>query len=165
MAEPLARLGAQVAGVDAAPEVIAAARAHAAAAGLAIDYRAGGIEHVEGSFDLVTAMEVIEHVTDRSAFVSGLARVLAPGGLLILSTPNRTALSKLMIVTLAETFGQIPRGTHDWDRFLAPEEAGGLLAEAGLEVRDTRGIMFSPTRGFSLSQDASLNYLIAAARL
>lgn len=164
MAEPLARLGAEVTGVDAAHAVIAAARIHSEAVGLRIDYRTGGIEDVGGAYDLVTAMEIVEHVTDRRAFIAGLARVLAPGGLLILSTPNRTALSKLMIVTLAETFGRIPRGTHDWERFVTPEELGALLADAGLEVRDTRGIVFNPMRGFALSDDTGLNYLVAAGR-
>lgn len=161
-AEPLARLGANVTGVDAAGEAIAAARAHAAGQGLAIDYRVGGIEDVEGAFDLVTALEVIEHVTDPTAFVAGLARVLAPGGALILSTPNRTALSRAMIVTLAEGFGRIPRGTHDADRFIAPDEMRALLDAAGLEIVDVTGFAWSPTRGFALSEDLRLNYLVAA---
>lgn len=160
LAEPLARLGAEVTGIDAAAQAIAAARDHAEAQGLTIDYRVGGIEDVEGRFDLVTAMEVIEHVTDREAFAAGLARALAPGGVLILSTPNRTALSRKMIVTLAEGFGAIPRGTHDWERFLTPEEVAALLAEAGLDVVDTAGLTWSTTRGFQLSQDLRLNYLL-----
>ena len=162
LCEPLARMGARVTGVDAAPELIDAARAHAEAAGLAIDYRAVGVETVEGVFDLVTAMEVIEHVADPAAFVGSLAKRLAPGGLLLLSTPNRTMLARLMTITLAEGFGRIPRGTHDYDKFIAPERMSELLGAAGLTVRDSKGIAFSPTRGLHLSEDLRLNYLVAA---
>ena len=94
LAEPLARLGADVSGIDAAAENIVVARRHAEGQGLAIDYKAGGVEALEGRYDLVTSLEVIEHVTDPRAFVGGLAAAVAPGGLLILSTPNRTALSR-----------------------------------------------------------------------
>lgn len=166
LAEPLARLGAQVTAIDAAPENIGAARAHAEQVVLTIDYRAGGIEDLgEERFDLVTAMEVIEHVTDPAAFVAGLARALAPGGLLVMSTPNRTALSRVTMVGLAEATGAIPRGTHDWHKFLAPDELAALLAEAGLTVTDRRGIAFSPLKGLHLSDDLTLNYLIGAERV
>src|SRR5687767_2123032 len=134
LAEPLARLGAQVTAVDAAPELIEVARDHAVGQGLAIDYRAIGVESVEGQFDLVTSMEVIEHVADPQSFVNELAKRLAPGALMILSTPNKTAWSKLLTITLAEGFGRIPRGTHDFDKFIDPEAMRGLLAQAGLEV-------------------------------
>jgi 2-polyprenyl-6-hydroxyphenyl methylase/3-demethylubiquinone-9 3-methyltransferase len=165
LTEPLARLGADVTGVDAAPENIAAASAHAAAQGIAIDYRAGGIEAVAGeTFDLVTSLEVIEHVADPSAFVAGLAACLAPGGLLILSTPNRTALSRLALITVGEGLAGIPRGTHDWDRFLTPPELTVLVEAAGLTVRDIRGIALSPTRGFVLSDDLAMDYLVSAVR-
>ncbi len=163
-AEPLARMGAAVTGVDAAGEAIAAARAHADASGLTIAYRHGGIEDVDGRFDLVTALEVIEHVADPAAFVSGLARVLAPGGVLVMSTPNRTAWSRTAIVTLAEGSGAIPRGTHDWNRFITPDGLRALLGEAGLEVTDVTGLAWSPTRGFALSDDLRLNYLVTASR-
>ena len=116
------------------------------------------------TFDLVTSLEVIEHVTDPGAFVAGLAAALAPGGLLILSTPNRTMLSRLALVTLAEGIGQIPRGTHDWDQFLKPEELTALVEDAGLEVIETRGLSFSPLNGFTMSDDVSLNYFVTAAR-
>ena len=162
LCEPLARLGAEVTGVDAAPELIAAAAAHAEARGQAIDYRAVGVEAVEGTFDLVTAMEVVEHVANPGAFVRSLAERVAPGGLLILSTPNRTALAKLLTITLAEGFGRIPRGTHDYDKFIGPERMAELLALAGLERCDTKGIAFSPTRGLHLSEDLRLNYLVTA---
>lgn len=164
LAEPLARLGAHVVGVDAAPELVAAARAHAAAQGLAIDYRPVGVEDVPETFDLVTAMEVIEHVVDPAAFVVSLERRLAPGGLLILSTPNRTDRSRLLTITLAEGFGRIPRGTHDFDKFIGPDAMRAMLAKAGLTVIDVEGIAYSPTRGLHLSEDLRLNYLVAARR-
>jgi 2-polyprenyl-6-hydroxyphenyl methylase/3-demethylubiquinone-9 3-methyltransferase len=162
LAEPLARLGAKVTAVDAAPECIAIARDHAIGQGLQIDYRAAGVEEVKGKFDLVTAMEVIEHVADPQAFVNDLAARLADGGLMILSTPNRTAWSKLLTITLAEGFGQIPKGTHDFDKFIDPDTMRGLLAKAGLECIDFEGIAMSPTRGLHLSENLSLNYLVAA---
>ena len=162
LAEPLARLGAKVTAVDAAPELIEVAKAHAAGQGLAIDYRAVGVESVEGKFDLVTSMEVIEHVADPQAFIDDLAARLAAGGLLILSTPNKTAWSRLLTITLAEGLGQIPKGTHDFEKFIDPETMRGLLAKAGLQCIDFEGIAISPTRGLHLSEDTSLNYLVAA---
>ena len=162
LAEPLARLGAKVTAADAAPELIEVAKQHADGQGLAIDYRATGVEAVTGMFDLVTSMEVIEHVAEPQSFVDSLAARLAPGGLLVLSTPHKTAWSRLLTITLAEGFGQIPRGTHDYDKFIDPEAMRGLLAQAGLEVIDFEGIAISPTRGLHLSDDTSLNYMVAA---
>lgn len=163
LAEPLARLGAAVTGVDAAEENVAAARAHATGSGLAIDYRAGELASLGlGRFDLVTAMEVLEHVADKLAFLGDLARHLAPGGLLVLSTPNRTARSRLLLVGLAETIGAIPRGTHHWEDFVTPDELRVLLAEAGLAMGAPRGLAFSPGKGLHLSDDVSLNYLTTA---
>jgi 2-polyprenyl-6-hydroxyphenyl methylase / 3-demethylubiquinone-9 3-methyltransferase len=162
LAEPLARLGAEVAGLDASPELIAAAREHAAAAGLAIDYRAGELAALEGQFDLVTCLEVIEHVADPATFVAELAERLAPGGLLILSTPNATAWSRLLMITLGEGLGRVPRGTHEFDKFIAPDRMRALLSQAGLECLDVEGIAWTPTRGLHLSDDLRLNYLVAA---
>src|SRR5436305_219603 len=108
LSEPLARLGAKVTGIDAAAELIAAAREHSARMGLQIDYRAGPVEQLEGRFDLVTSMEVIEHVADPAVFVKALAKRLAPGGLLVMSTPNATSWSKLMMITVAEGLGRVP---------------------------------------------------------
>lgn len=164
LCEPLARLGATVTGIDAAPELIAAAQAHGEGQGLAISYRAGGVEELEGQYDLVTAMEVIEHVADPAAFIRSLADRLAPGGLLILSTPNRTGWSKLLTITLAEGFGRIPRGTHDFDQFIPPERMEAMLTAAGLHQIDIAGIAVSPTRGLHLSDDLKLNYLVSAVR-
>jgi 2-polyprenyl-6-hydroxyphenyl methylase / 3-demethylubiquinone-9 3-methyltransferase len=165
LAEPLARMGAAVTGVDAAPENIAAARAHAAGQGLGIDYHAGELAALPlATFDLVTSMEVVEHVADPAAFIAELAARLAPGGLMILSTPNRTALSKLLLVEAAERIGAVPRGTHDWGQFLKPEELTALLAAAGLEVVDRTGLAPSAARGFKLGGSEALNYLLAAQR-
>jgi 2-polyprenyl-6-hydroxyphenyl methylase/3-demethylubiquinone-9 3-methyltransferase len=164
LAEPLARLGADVTGVDAAPENIAAARIHAEGQGLAIDYRAGGVELLTGPYDLVTSLEVIEHVTDTRAFVTGLADALGPDGLLILSTPNRTSTSRLLMILLAEGLGRIPRGTHDWQKFLTPKETCALIRDAGLEVTDVTGLTFNPMQGFTLSDNKSLDYLVTARR-
>ena len=161
LAEPLARLGARVTGIDASAQVIAAARDHAGALG--IDYRVGGIEAAAGErFDLITSLEVIEHVADARAFVAGLAGALAPGGLMVLSTPNRTPLSRLALIGLAEGTGRIPRGTHDWTKFLTPEELTRLLEGAGLRVIDLRGLSFSAARGFVLSDSTALDYFVTA---
>jgi 2-polyprenyl-6-hydroxyphenyl methylase/3-demethylubiquinone-9 3-methyltransferase len=164
LAEPLARLGAEVTAIDPAAELIAAAREHASGQGLSIDYRVSAIEDLQGQFDLITAMEVIEHTADPQAFLRSLSRRLGAGGLLLLSTPNATAWSKLITITLAEGFGAIPKGTHDFDKFIAPERMKQLLADAGLKCLDVEGIAWGPTRGLHLSEDVSLNYLIAAAR-
>ena len=165
LCEPLARLGARVTGLDAAAENIGVARAHAAQSGLAIDYRAGGIEGLAGeAFDLVTSMEVIEHVTDPAAFVAGLSQVLAADGLLILSTPNRTALSRLAMITVGEGLGMIPKGTHDWAKFLTPDELAALVEAAGMRVIDVSGLGFSPGKGFAVGENTQLDYFVTAVR-
>jgi 2-polyprenyl-6-hydroxyphenyl methylase/3-demethylubiquinone-9 3-methyltransferase len=131
--------------------------------GLPINYRAGEIAAQGlGQFDVVTCMEVIEHVMDPRAFVAELVRHLRPDGLMLLSTPNRTAASRLFLVEAAERLGQVPRGTHDWDKFLTPEELTALLADAGLEVVDIQGIAFSPMSGLHLSDNLALNYILSA---
>lgn len=173
LAEPLARMGATVTGVDAAPENIAAARDHAAGQGLDIAYFAGELANLPVpldtsgksdalKFDLVTSMEVVEHVTDPAVFIAELAARLAPGGLMLLSTPNRTTLSKLLLVEAAERIGAVPRGTHDWDQFLKPEEMTGLMEDAGLQVIDRTGLSPSAAKGFKLGGTEALNYLVAA---
>ena len=163
LCEPLARMGAAVTGVDAAPENIVAAKTHAAQSGLNIDYRAGElVERGLGQFDVVTSMEVIEHVTDPAAFIAALTAHLKPDGLLIISTPNRTAASRLLLVEAAERLGQVPRGTHDWHQFLTPDELTALLADAGLEVIEIQGIAFSPLKGLHLSKNMALNYILSA---
>ena len=118
--------------------------------------------HDIGTFDLVTAMEVIEHVADKQAFASQLAARLADGGLMVLSTPNRTVRSRALMIGAAEGIGLIPRGTHHWEDFVTPEELSEILAGAGLEMGEPRGIAFSPMRGLHLSDDLSLNYIVTA---
>lgn len=166
LCEPLARMGASVTGLDAAQENIAVARAHAAAGGLTIDYRAGAVEEMTGTFDLVTCLEVIEHVADLDIFIGALAARLAPGGLLVFSTPNRTALSKAVLITAAEdVLKLIPKGAHDWDKFVTPDELGAAFGRAGLKVDEVRGLSFRPSRGFVLSDDVSVNYIGSATRI
>jgi 2-polyprenyl-6-hydroxyphenyl methylase/3-demethylubiquinone-9 3-methyltransferase len=170
LAEPLARLGATVTGVDAAQENIAAARAHAEGSGLAITYHCGDVADLGpdslrlAGFDLVTAMEVIEHVADKPAFIAALAAALAPDGLMLLSCPNRTAKSRLLLVEGAERLGMIPRGTHHWEDFATPDELRELLSTAGLVMGEPRGIAWSPTKGLHLSNDMALNYIVTARR-
>jgi 2-polyprenyl-6-hydroxyphenyl methylase/3-demethylubiquinone-9 3-methyltransferase len=162
LAEPLARLGAEVTGVDPAPENIAAAQAHALGQGLSIDYRVGSVEALDGAYDLVTSLEVVEHVSDVRAFLQGLADALAEDGLLILSTPNRTAMSRLMLITIGEGTNRLPRGTHNWEKFLPPEELCALVRDAGLEVIDCTGLAWGPARGFHISDNKSLDYFLTA---
>ncbi len=165
LCEPLARLGAAVTGIDAAAENIAAASAHAAGAGLTIDYRCADVAELGLSgFDLVTSMEVIEHVADKQAFLGALAAALAPGGLMVLSTPNRTAKSRLLMVEAAERIGMVPRGTHHWEDFVTPEELAELLASVGLAMGEPRGIAWAPSKGLHLSDDLALNYIVAVTR-
>ena len=165
LTEPLARLGGDVTGIDAAPENVAVAALHSEGAGLDIRYIAGELGALDlGTFDLVTCMEVLEHVADKPAFMAQLAARLAPGGLLVLSTPNRTARSRLMMVEGAEAIGMIPRGTHHWDDFVTPEELHDLLENAGLERRQQQGVAFSPTKGLHLSDDLSLDYIVTARK-
>ncbi len=165
LCEPLARMGGAVTGVDAAPENIAAARAHALQSGLLIDYRAGELAGQGlGQFDVVTSMEVIEHVADPAAFLAQLVAQLKPDGLLFLSTPNRTLASRIFLVEAAERFGQVPRGTHNWDQFLTPNELDALLNDAGMRVNSMTGIGFSPTKGLHLSDNTALNYILSATR-
>ena len=164
LAEPLARLGARVTAIDASAALIDVARDHAARMGLEIDYRAGDVAELEGRFELVTCMEVIEHVADPAAFLKALAKRLAPNGLLILSTPNATSWSRLMMITIGEGLGRIPKATHDFDKFITPEKMKVLLTDAGLKCCDVEGIAWSPARGLHLSEDLRLNYLVAATR-
>ncbi len=165
LCEPLARMGGAVTGVDAAPENIAAAAAHAKAGGLDILYRAGELGAQKlGLFDVVTSMEVIEHVADPAAFLAQILARMKPDGLLLMSTPNRTAASRLLLVEAAERLGQVPRGTHNWDQFLTPDEMTALLADAGMRVTAMTGIAFSPTKGLHLSDNMALNFILSAVR-
>ncbi len=162
LCEPLARLGAEVTGVDAAAENIAVAQAHAAGSGLEIDYHHGEIGALGlAGFDLVTSMEVLEHVADKAAFVTALADTLGLGGLMVLSTPNRTAASRLLLVGGAEAVGLVPKGTHHWEDFITPDELRELLDGAGLVMGEPSGIAWSPMKGLHLSSDLALNYIVS----
>ena len=165
LCEPFARLGAAVTGVDAAAENITAARQHAAASNLPIAYTHGDVATLGLSgFDLVTSMEVIEHVADKAAFLAALTRAVAPGGLLILSTPNRTQASKWLMVEAAERIGLVPRGTHHWADFITPPELALLLEDAGFQPGQPMGIAWNPVKGLHLSDDLALNYILTAVR-
>jgi 2-polyprenyl-6-hydroxyphenyl methylase/3-demethylubiquinone-9 3-methyltransferase len=107
---------------------------------------------------------VVEHVADVPAFIGGLAGAVAEGGLLVLSTPNRTAWSRFIMIAIGEGTGRIPRGTHDWNKFLTPDELRARLVEAGLEVIDTTGLGWSAARGLTITDDKSLNYLVTAKK-
>lgn len=165
LCEPLARLGADVTGVDAAAENVSAASAHAEAVGLDIRYMAGEVGALDiGQFDLVTSVEVIEHVADKAAFLKDVAARLAPDGLLVMSTPNRTTASRVLLVGAAEAVGYVPKGTHHWEDFITPDELEALLEDAGLTVTAKRGIAWRPGKGLHLSDDMALNYIISARR-
>ncbi len=152
-------------GVDAAAENVAAAQAHAAGSRLDIDYHCGDVAELGlAGFDLVTAMEVIEHVADKPGFIAALAGAMKPDGLMILSTPNRTAASRLLLVEGAERLGAIPRGTHHWDDFVTPDELRELLDRAGLIMGEPQGIAWSPMKGLHLSGDLGLNYIVTVNR-
>jgi 2-polyprenyl-6-hydroxyphenyl methylase/3-demethylubiquinone-9 3-methyltransferase len=170
MCEPLARMGAATTGIDAAPENIAAAAEHAGAGGLSIDYRAVSVEALAAEaatggprFDLVTCLEVVEHVADRHSFFASLVALVKPGGMVIMSTPNRTATSWAVLIAGAEMLTrQIPRGAHDWQRFMTPAELTDALADAGLKVTETIGLTWRPGKGFTLGPDTSVNYFLSA---
>jgi 2-polyprenyl-6-hydroxyphenyl methylase/3-demethylubiquinone-9 3-methyltransferase len=166
-AEALARRGFEVLGLDAASETIAAADAHAAGQGLRMAYRVGAPEDLlaeEARFPVVTALEVIEHVADPAAFVQTLAGLMEPGGLVFLSTLNRTARSFLSAKLGAEYLLRwLPVGTHDWRKFITPAELGRLLRKAGLRVTDVTGLVPDPLRGgWRTARDVGVNYLLAA---
>jgi len=167
-AEALARAGARVTGLDAAGAALSAARAHAAAGGLDIAYRAGRPEDLlaagAGGFDAVMALEVIEHVADRAGFCRHLAALAAPGGLVFLSTLNRTPRAFLMAKLGAEYLLRLlPIGTHDWRMFVRPAELGGDLRAAGLRVSDIAGLTMDPLTGtWRVTRDVGVNYLVMA---
>ncbi|KGJ13959.1 bifunctional 2-polyprenyl-6-hydroxyphenol methylase/3-demethylubiquinol 3-O-methyltransferase UbiG [Paracoccus panacisoli] len=170
VSEPMARLGATVTGADAAEGNIRIARLHAEQSGLKIDYRATTAEALLEAgerFDVVLALEIVEHVADPQAFVTTCARLLRPGGLLVASTLNRTPQSFAAAIVGAEwVMRWLPRGTHDWRRFIRPDDLAGMFAAAGVRVVDRAGMVFNPvTFGWSLSpRDLSVNYLMAGVR-
>ena len=169
VAEPMARLGFAVTGSDASVEMLAAARAHAATAGLAIDYRALTAEALaaEGAaFDAVLALEVIEHVPDADAFLGAAAALVKPGGALVVGTLNRTPRSFILGIVAAErVLRWVPPGTHDWRRFRRASELAASLRRAGLRLEALAGIGYDPIGGrWTLSRDLAVNYLAFAIR-
>ncbi|HEY6026041.1 MAG TPA: bifunctional 2-polyprenyl-6-hydroxyphenol methylase/3-demethylubiquinol 3-O-methyltransferase UbiG, partial [Pseudolabrys sp.] len=169
LSEPLARLGADLVGVDPAAENIEAARVHAADGGVAVDYRATTAEALAEAgerFDVVLAMEVVEHVVDVPAFVATCASMVRPGGLLMMATLNRTLKSFALAIVGAEyVLRWVPRGTHQWDKFVKPEELETAIEAAGLQVIGERGVIYNPLADrWQLSSDMDVNYMLAAAR-
>jgi len=170
LSEPMARLGATVVGADAAERNIPVARLHAEQSGLTIDYRHTTAEALaaEGEvFDVVLAMEIVEHVADPQGFVTTCRELLKPGGLMVMSTLNRTAKSFLAAIIGAEwVMRWLPKGTHDWQRFITPEELYGLIRTAGLDPVDRKGFVFNPVSWqWSVSdRDLAVNYVTASVR-
>jgi 2-polyprenyl-6-hydroxyphenyl methylase/3-demethylubiquinone-9 3-methyltransferase len=167
--EPMTRLGAQVTGIDPTARNIAVARLHAEQSGLAIDYRTETAEALhaaatEAPFDIVLALEVVEHVADLRVFLAACAGLLAPQGMLVLATINRTAKAFAMAIVGAEyVLGWLPRGTHDWRRFVRPSELAAALRPTGLTLQDITGVAYNPLgAGWRLSPDLDVNYMAIA---
>lgn len=169
LSEPLARLGAAVTGLDPAPTHVTVARHHAERSGLAVDYRDETVELLRDrgeAFDLVLAMEVVEHVPDVPAFVAACGGVVKPGGLSIMATINRTLRAYALAIVGAEyVLGWLPKGTHRWDRFVTPDELGEAMEAAGLRIQDRRGVIYNPlTDEWTLARDTAVNYMMTASR-
>ena len=170
LSEPLARLGATVDGLDPAPANVAVARRHAERAGIAVDYRSEAVEEVVArgeAFDMVLAMEVVEHVADVSAFVAACCAVVKPA-VPGVATINRTLRAFALAIVGAEyVLGWLPKGTHHWEKFVTPDELTLAIENNGLAVTDVSGVVYSPLRdAWSLSRDDAVNYMaLADARL
>jgi 2-polyprenyl-6-hydroxyphenyl methylase/3-demethylubiquinone-9 3-methyltransferase len=169
LSEPLARLGVEIVGADPAEDNIAAARAHAQDGGIAVDYRATTAEELAAQaerFDVVLAMEVVEHVTDVPLFVETCASMVKPGGLMIAATLNRTLKSFALAIVGAEyVLRWLPRGTHQWDKFVTPAELETAVENSGLRVTGERGVIYNPFADrWQLSSDMDVNYMLVAER-
>ncbi len=169
VAEPLARMGATVTAIDPSERNIAIAKGHAEAQGLDIDYRACRVEDLVvagATFDIVACLEVVEHVPDPAQFIGQCAASVRPGGLAIFSTINRTFKAWALAIVGAEyVLGWLPRGTHQWDRFIAPDDLSRYAATAGLEGAHFEGIVYNPLQdAWSLNADTDVNYLMAARK-
>lgn len=170
VAEPMARLGAKVTGVDAGEANIKAAMVHAEQGGLEIDYRVGAAEGLraagEGDFDIVLTLEVVEHVVDPARFLGDCAALVKPGGIMIMATLNRTARAFALAVVGAErVLRWLPAGTHDFAKFVKPEEAAAAMGGAGLLVDPPIGVSYSPLGNrWSLSKDTGVNYMLVGRK-
>lgn len=169
LSEPMARLGFAVTGADASERNIGTAKAHAAQSGLAINYRATTAEVLvaEGtSFDIVLNMEVVEHVADVGAYLAACTALVKPGGITFVATMNKTLKSLALAKIGAEyILGWLPRGTHDWNRFIPPTELKVSLEETGLSILKTQGVSFDPLAwDWKLSSDVDVNYMVVARR-
>jgi 2-polyprenyl-6-hydroxyphenyl methylase/3-demethylubiquinone-9 3-methyltransferase len=169
LSEPMARLGFAVTGADASERNIGTARAHAAISGANVDYRCATAEALaaEGaSFDLILNMEVVEHVADLNGFLASCAAMLKPGGLMFVATLNRTLKSLALAKIGAEyILGWLPRGTHDWNRFIAPDELQKILEETRLNILKLQGVAFDPLGwDWKLSTDTDVNYVVVATK-
>ena len=170
VSEPMARLGASVTAVDASEANIKTAMTHAKQSGLDIDFRAGTVEALiengEAPFDVVLNLEVVEHVADPEQFLKDCASLVKPGGLMIVATLNRTAKAFALAIVGAEyVLGWLPRGTHEFEKFLRPEEIETPMRDAGLSVAPAQGVSFNPiTDQWRLSSDTKVNYMMTASR-
>jgi 2-polyprenyl-6-hydroxyphenyl methylase / 3-demethylubiquinone-9 3-methyltransferase len=169
LCEPLARLGAAMVGADPAEKNIAVAQAHAAAAGLAIDYRATTAEALAEAgekFDIVLAMEVVEHVTDVDVFIAQAAAMVKPGGLMFVATLNRTAKSFALAIVGAEYILRwLPRGTHRWDKFVTPDELERAIEQGGLHITGETGVIYNLLADrWQTSRDTDVNYMVVAEK-
>ena len=169
LSEPLARLGAEMVGADPSEDNINAARAHAESVDVVVDYRATTAEDLAAAnerFDVVLAMEVVEHVADVAAFVATCATTVRPGGLMITATLNRTLKSFALAIVGAEyVLRWLPRGTHQWDKFVTPVELENAIERNGLQVTGERGVIYNPFADrWQLSSDMDVNYMLVAQR-
>jgi 2-polyprenyl-6-hydroxyphenyl methylase/3-demethylubiquinone-9 3-methyltransferase len=170
LSEPMARLGADVVGADAAPRNIPVAQIHAEQSGLVIDYRHATAEAMAAAgeqFDVVLNMEVVEHVADPLGYLTACQQLLKPGGLMICSTLNRNPKSFMMAIIGAEwVMRWLPKGTHDWAKFITPDELYGLIRGAGLDPVDRKGMVFNPIswRWSISARDLSVNYVTASVK-
>ncbi len=167
VAEPLAQLGANVTAIDAGNEAVKVAQAHASQNNLDIDYRCGEVRDLikdHTKYDVITALEIVEHVADVESFIDTLAQLLKPQGILILSTLNRTLQSYALGIVAAEYILRwVPKGTHQWEKFLKPSELAGHLRKSGLNPQETKGLIFNPlNRSWNLSAQTDVNYFMVA---